>query len=87
MAHRRSAAGWRSAVAGAGTVSFSSGTATITGTYNVAGATAVGGTANFASPVASVGSTVTVGGVLNLSTGQPVTVPTLALASGAGKSA
>jgi len=70
---------------GTGSVSFSGGTVTASGTYNVTGSTiADGGTANLTAPITAVGSNVTVtGGTLNLSGGGPaLTTTTLNLSGG-----
>jgi hypothetical protein len=72
-----------SKVSGAGITSFSWGSVTVDGFYNVTGGTVVaGGTANFISPVTSVGSLIVAHGTANFSTSSLVTVPTLTLEEG-----
>jgi beta-propeller repeat-containing protein len=70
---------------GAGTVVFSSGTETLTGTYNVSGGTAVSGAfVNFNGPLASVGGLTVASGVASFVSipAVTVTVPTLTLSGG-----
>ena len=69
----------------AGLVQFGTGTLNLTGTYNVSGATSIStGTTNFVTPVSitSTGPVTISGGVLNFSTGNPVTVPNMTLGNG-----
>jgi uncharacterized repeat protein (TIGR01451 family) len=71
-----------STVSGAGTVRFNSGTNTISGTYNVTGATKNdSATTTIASPT-SVGDITVGGGTLTLNGASPLTVPTLTMLGG-----
>ena len=72
-----------SSIAGAGTVSFTGGTETMAGTYDVTGTTVFqAGTVNFNGPVSSIGSTLTaLGGTANFGA-NPLTPTTLTVTDG-----
>jgi fibronectin-binding autotransporter adhesin len=73
-----------SSITGTGSVSFSDGTANISGMYDLTGSTTgtqvIGGTVNFLSPVISLGNALVINkGLANFSSGAPILIPMLTL--------
>jgi uncharacterized repeat protein (TIGR01451 family) len=71
-----------SSISGAGTVQFSSGTATVGGTYNVTGATKAAGGTTTLSSITSVGNVTVSAGTLTLNSGSALTIPILTMQGG-----
>jgi hypothetical protein len=72
-----------SSISGAGTVIWYQGTNTVSGTYNITGATqSIAATTTIGSPITSVGALTVTGGTLTLNNASTLSIPTLTMQGG-----